>query len=204
MPQKPASFSGPVIGIDADVVDQDGNPVRGEVGELVIRAPWVGMTNGFLNDPERYIETYWSQIPGLWVHGDWAYIDDDGFWYILGRSDDTMNIAGKRVGPAEVESAAVSHPAVQEAAAIGTPHPVKGETATIFAILRPGFAASDGPGSRNSRYGRRTPWQTLTAGSGQVCDRLAAYAQCKDHAARPPGTLSQARVVGRSVGAGKS
>jgi acetyl-CoA synthetase len=142
MPQKPAAFSGPVVGIDADVVDRDGNPVRGEVGELVIRAPWVGMTNGFLNDPERYIETYWSQIPGLWVHGDWAYIDDDGFWYILGRSDDTMNIAGKRVGPAEIESAAVSHPAVQEAAAIGTPHPVKGETATIFAILRPDFTAS--------------------------------------------------------------
>lgn len=138
MPQKPASFSGPVVGIDADVVDRDGNPVRGEVGELVIRSPWVGMTHGFLDDPERYVETYWSQIPGIWVHGDWAYIDKDGFWYILGRSDDTMNIAGKRVGPAEIESAAVSHPAVQEAAAIGTPHPVKGEAATVFVILHPG------------------------------------------------------------------
>ncbi|MEZ4569047.1 MAG: AMP-binding protein [Thermomicrobiales bacterium] len=138
-PQKPAAFSGPVIGIDADVVDRHGNPVRGEVGELVIRSPWVGMTSGFLDDPERYIETYWSQIPGLWVHGDWAYIDDDGFWYILGRSDDTMNIAGKRVGPAEIESAAVDHPAVQEAAAIGVPHAVKGESAVLFVILRPGY-----------------------------------------------------------------
>ena len=142
MPQKPASFSGPVVGIDADVVDSAGNPVRGEVGELVIRSPWVGMTNGFLDDPERYVETYWSQIPDVWVHGDWAYIDEDGFWYILGRSDDTMNIAGKRVGPAEIESATVAHPAVQEAAAIGCPHPVKGETATVFVILRPDYAPS--------------------------------------------------------------
>ena len=141
-PQKPASFSGPVLGMDADVVDRDGNPVRGEVGELVIRSPWVGMTNGFADDPERYVDTYWSQIPGVWVHGDWAYIDDDGFWYVLGRSDDTMNIAGKRVGPAEIESAAVSHPAVQEAAAIGIPHPVKGEVASVFVILRPDYAPS--------------------------------------------------------------
>ena len=143
MPQKPASFSGPVIGMDADVVDRDGNPVRGEVGELVIRSPWVGMTSGFLDDPERYVDTYWSQIPGAWVHGDWAYIDDDGYWYVLGRSDDTMNIAGKRVGPAEIESAAVSHPAVQEAAAIGVPHSVKGEAATVFIILRPEFDPID-------------------------------------------------------------
>ncbi|CAN5623964.1 AMP-binding protein [soil metagenome] len=141
-PQKPAAFSGPVVGIDADVVDREGRPIRGEVGELVIRSPWVGMTSGFLNEPERYLETYWSQIPGLWVHGDWAYIDDDEFWYILGRSDDTMNIAGKRVGPAEIESAAVSHPAVQEAAAVGTPHPVKGEVATLFVILAPGQEGS--------------------------------------------------------------
>ena len=136
--QKPASFSGPVVGMNADVVDSAGNSVRGEVGELVIRSPWVGMTQGFLDDPERYIESYWSKIPGLWVHGDWAYIDEDGYWYILGRSDDTMNIAGKRVGPAEIESAAVSHPAVREAAAVGVPHEVKGEGIVVFAILVPG------------------------------------------------------------------
>jgi acetyl-CoA synthetase len=136
-PQKPAAFTGPVVGIDADVVDRDGQPVRGEVGELIIRRPWVGMTNGFLNEPERYFEAYWSQIPGVWVHGDWAYIDGDGFWYILGRSDDTMNVAGKRIGPAEIESAAVAHPAVQEAAAVGVPHEVKGETIAVFAILTP-------------------------------------------------------------------
>ena len=76
-----------------------------------IRQPWPGMTRGFWRDPERYLETYWSRLPGLWVHGDWALIDADGYWYILGRSDDTIKVAGKRLGPAEVESAAVAHPA---------------------------------------------------------------------------------------------
>lgn len=133
-PQKPCSFSGPVPGMAADVVDPQGNPVRGEVGELVIRAPWVGMTSGFWQERERYIESYWSTLPGMWVHGDWALIDDDGYWYILGRSDDTLNVAGKRVGPAEIESAAVAHPMVREAAAIGIPHPVKGEAIVVFAI----------------------------------------------------------------------
>ena len=142
-PQKACSFSGPVPGIVADVVDPLGNPLRGEVGELVIRAPWVGMTNGFWNDRERYLETYWSKIPGVWVHGDWSLIDNDGFWYILGRSDDTLNVAGKRVGPAEVESAAVAHPAVREAAAIGVPHDVKGEAIVVFAILNDGFEPGD-------------------------------------------------------------
>jgi acetyl-CoA synthetase len=138
-PQKACSFTGPVPGIDADVVDPLGNPLRGEVGELVIRSPWVGMTSGFWNDRERYLEAYWSKIPGVWVHGDWSLIDDDGYWYILGRSDDTLNVAGKRVGPAEVESAAVAHPAVREAAAIGVPHDVKGEAIVVFAILNEGF-----------------------------------------------------------------
>jgi acetyl-CoA synthetase len=143
-PLKPCSFIGPVPGVPADVVDAQGHSVRGAVGELVIRGPWVGMTNGFWKDPERYFETYWAKLPGLWVHGDWSLVDDDGFWFVLGRSDDTMNIAGKRVGPAEIESAAVAHPSVQEAAAIGVPHPVKGECAVIFAILAPGSAAVDG------------------------------------------------------------
>jgi acetyl-CoA synthetase len=137
-PQKPCAFSGPCPGVAADVVDDAGQPVRGAVGELVIRGPWVGMTNGFWRDRERYLETYWSRMPGLWVHGDWAMVDDDGYWYILGRSDDTLKIAGKRVGPAEIESAAVAHPAVQEAAAIGVPHEVKGEAIVVFAILKPG------------------------------------------------------------------
>jgi len=119
----------------ADVLDESGQPVRGAVGELVVKQPWPGMTRGFWKDPERYEETYWSRWPGVWVHGDWATIDDDGFWFIQGRSDDTIKIAGKRLGPAEVESAVVSHPAVAEAAAIGVPHPLKGEAVVVFAVL---------------------------------------------------------------------
>jgi acetyl-CoA synthetase len=142
-PIKPCSFAGPVPGMAADVVDDAGVPMRNQVGELVIRAPWPGMTRGFWKAPERYEQAYWSRIPGLWVHGDFAAIDNDGFWYILGRSDDTIKVAGKRLGPAEVESAAVEHPAVSEAAAIGVPHEVKGETVVVFAVLRPGITPSD-------------------------------------------------------------
>jgi acetyl-CoA synthetase len=138
LPIKPCAFSGPVPGMLADVVDEDGTPVRGAVGELALRGPWVGKTEGFWSDNERYLDTYWSRVPGLWVHGDWARVDDDGFWYILGRSDDTIKVAGKRVGPAEVESAAVSHPAVAEAAAIGVPDALKGEALVVLVVLRAG------------------------------------------------------------------
>lgn len=137
-PLKPCSFSGPVPGMAADVVDEAGRSVRGQVGELVVRRPWIGMTRGFWRDPERYLETYWSRIPGMWVHGDWAMVDGDGLWYILGRSDDTIKIAGKRLGPAEIESILVSHPAVTEAAAIGVPDPLKGQALVCFCVLRPG------------------------------------------------------------------
>ena len=136
-PIKPCSFGGPSVGTAADVIDSAGNPVRGEVGELAIRQPLPGMTRGFWQDPDRYLESYWSRVPGTWVHGDWAMIDQDGYWFIQGRSDDTLKVAGKRVGPAEVESAAVSHPAVLEAAAVGIPHAVKGEVIVVFVRLRP-------------------------------------------------------------------
>jgi acetyl-CoA synthetase len=134
-PLKPCSFSGPVVGMDADVVDEAGHPVRGAVGELVIRQPWIGMTRGFWRDRERYLETYWRKIPGLWVHGDFAAIDADGLWYILGRSDDTIKVAGKRLGPAEVEAILNAHPAVKESAAVGVPHPVKDQEVVAFCVL---------------------------------------------------------------------
>ena len=137
-PMKPCSFAGPMPGIAADVVDEDGRPVRNRVGELVIRAPWIGMTRGFWKDPQRYEQTYWRRFPGTWVHGDWAAVDDDGLWYILGRSDDTIKIAGKRLGPAEVESVLVEHPAVLESAAIGVPDATKGQALVCFCVLRPG------------------------------------------------------------------
>jgi acetyl-CoA synthetase len=144
-PIKACSLGGPALGMAMDVVDDAGNSLvgTGEVGELVCRKPFPGMTRGFWRDPDKFIETYWSRLPGIWVHGDWASADADGFWFLHGRSDDTMNIAGKRIGPAELESAAVGHPAVREAAAIGVPHPVKGETAWIFCCLLPGAEVSE-------------------------------------------------------------
>jgi acetyl-CoA synthetase len=135
-PMKPCAFSGPLPGMAADVVDENGKSIRGQVGELVIREPWIGMTRGFWKDRERYIETYWSRFPDVWVHGDWAAIDEDGLWYILGRSDDTIKIAGKRLGPAEVESILVAHAQVSEAAAIGVPDSIKGESLICFCVLK--------------------------------------------------------------------
>ena len=135
-PMKPCSFAGPLPGMDVDVVDDTGRPVRGQVGELVIRKPWIGQTRGFWNDRQRYLEAYWSKLPGLWVHGDFAAVDDDGQWYILGRSDDTLKVAGKRIGPAEVESILVSHPQVKEAAVIGVPDEIKGQAIVCFVVTR--------------------------------------------------------------------
>ena len=141
-PSKAAAFAGPPPGIAADVVDDEGRPVRNQVGELVVRQPWMGMTKGFWKDPDRYLETYWSRFPDVWVHGDWAAIDEDGLWYILGRSDDTITVAGKRLGPAEVESVLVEHAAVVEAAAIGVPHELKGQALVCFCVLRAGHEPS--------------------------------------------------------------
>jgi acetyl-CoA synthetase len=101
------------------------------------------MTRGLYNDPDRYIETYWSRWPDVWVHGDWASIDADGDWFLHGRSDDTIKVAGKRLGPAEVESVLVSHPAVVEAAAVGIPDEVKGETLWCFVVPAPGTDETD-------------------------------------------------------------
>jgi acetyl-CoA synthetase len=143
-PIKACSVGGPALGMAMDVVDPDGQSLvgTGEVGELVCRKPFPGMTRGFWGDPERYLETYWRRFPGIWTHGDWASVDADGYWFLHGRSDDTLNIAGKRIGPAEIESAAVAHPAVIEAAAVGVPHEVKGEVAWVFCVLAPGRPAT--------------------------------------------------------------
>jgi acetyl-CoA synthetase len=139
-PTKPCSLGFPALGLDVDVFDDEGRPLRGEVGELVCKRPWPGMTRGIWRDPDRYLDAYWRRFPGVWTHGDWASIDADGYWFLHGRSDDTLNIAGKRIGPAEVESAAVNHPAVAEAAAIGVPHDVKGEVVWLFCVPRDGEA----------------------------------------------------------------
>jgi acetyl-CoA synthetase len=141
---KPTTLRGPSLGMAIDVWGPDGKPVpRGEVGELVCTKPWPAMTRGVWGDPDRYIQTYWSRWPDVWVHGDWASIDEDGFWFLHGRSDDTMNIAGKRLGPAEVESALTEHAAVAESAAVGVPHEVKGEAVWCFVITKPGHATGE-------------------------------------------------------------
>jgi acetyl-CoA synthetase len=134
LPIKPCSFSGPCPGMAADVVDERGRSIRSGVGELAIRKPWIGMARGFWKDSERYLATYWADWPDIWRHRDWASIDPDGHWQILGRSDDTLKIAGRRVGPAEVESILVSHPSIAEAAVVGIPHPVKGTAAIAFCV----------------------------------------------------------------------
>ncbi len=140
----PMTLGGPALGMAVDVFDDEARPVRGEVGELVCTRPWPGMTRGLWKSPERYIDAYWSRWPGIWVHGDWALIDEDGRWYLRGRSDDTIKIAGKRLGPAEVESALVGHPAVAEAAAVGVPHELKGEALWCYVVLAEGYEPSDG------------------------------------------------------------
>jgi acetyl-CoA synthetase len=150
LPLKPCAFSAPCPGMAVDVVDEDCKPLRNAVGELVLKAPWIGMTRGFWQDKQRYLETYWSRWPDTWVHGDFAAIDADGMWYILGRSDDTIKIAGKRLGPAEVESIVVAHPAVIEAAAVGVPDEVKGMALVVFAVLH-GFETRSRPGFERIR-----------------------------------------------------
>jgi acetyl-CoA synthetase len=143
LPLRPCAFSGPALGMDVDVVGDDGSSLRGEVGELVVRNTWPGMAHGFWRDPDRYLEAYWLRFPGTWVHGDLASVDADGYWYVTGRSDDILKIAGKRVGPAEVESAVVAHPAVVEAAVVGVPDDLKGQSLVCFVVLKAG--TSGGP-----------------------------------------------------------
>lgn len=136
LPLKPCAFSAPCPGMAADVFNEAGVSVRNAVGELVVRTPWIGMTRGFWQDKQRYLESYWSRWENIWVHGDFAAIDADGLWYILGRSDDTLKIAGKRLGPAEVESILARHPSVVETAAVGVPDAVKGMALVMFVVLK--------------------------------------------------------------------
>ena len=137
-PLKPCSFSGPLLGMEADVVDEEGESLTGQPGELVMRGAWIGMTRGFWKDAgRRYRQTYWSRWDHLWRHGDLAVRDAEGFWYLLGRSDDTMNVAGKRLGPAEFEQVLNGQPAVAEAAAVGVPDPLKGQRVICFCVLNP-------------------------------------------------------------------
>ena len=142
-PLKPCTLGAPAPGMATEVVDDAGHPVRGKMGYLVCTKPAPSMTRGVWGDPERYIETYWSRWPGVWSHGDWASVDEDGCWFLHGRADESMNVAGRKVGPAEVEDALMEHPAVAEAAVIGVPDEIKGETIVGFVVLKKDFGPSD-------------------------------------------------------------
>ena len=137
-PLKPCSLGGPAPGMATEVVDEHGAPVRQRKGYLVCTGPAPSMTRGIWNDPERYLETYWSRFPGMWDHGDWASVDEDGHWFLHGRADESMNVAGRKVGPAEVEEAMMQHPGIAEAAVIGVPDELKGEAIVGFAVPKPG------------------------------------------------------------------
>lgn len=137
MPLQATSLGGPGLAMDVDVFDESGQGVKNSIGYLVCKKPAPSMTKSFLNDKERYIETYFSRFPDVWYHGDWAKVDEEGAWFLYGRADDTIKVAGKRVGPAEVEAALIEHPQVAEAAVIGVPHEIKGEALVCFVVLLP-------------------------------------------------------------------
>jgi len=144
VPLKPGSGTKPFPGLQMDVLDDDGNPVKtNEEGYLVVKNPWPSMLRTIWKDPDRYVEQYWSKYEGMYLTGDSAKKDEDGYYWIIGRVDDVIKVSGYRLGSAEIESALVSHPAVAEAAAIALPHEVKGNAIHAFVILRAGYERSD-------------------------------------------------------------
>ena len=143
MPLKPGSGGKPFFGQEAEILDEEGNPVPdGEEGFLVLKNPWPAMLRTLYKDPDRYVSTYWSKYPGRYLAGDSAKRDADGYFWVIGRTDDVIKVSGHRLGTAEVESALVSHPAVAEAAAIGLPHEVKGNAIHAFVVLKVGHTPS--------------------------------------------------------------
>ncbi len=144
VPLKPGSATLPLPTIEAEVVNEKGKPApTGVKGHLVLKKPWPGMLMTLYGDPQRYKEVYWSRFPGVYYTGDYAIRDADGYFWLLGRADEVLKIAGHRIGTMELESALVSHPAVSEAAAVGKPHEVKGESISFFAILKQDYKSSD-------------------------------------------------------------
>jgi len=138
-PTKPGSCTLPLPGVVPEIVDAAGAPVTpGHGGWLVMTQPWPGMLRGIWGDDDRFVETYWSKVPGKYLAGDNARQDKDGYYWIMGRIDDVLNVAGHRLSTIEIESALVSHPSVAEAAAVGRPHEVKGEAVAVFVTLRSG------------------------------------------------------------------
>ena len=212
-------------------MNEDGESAElGEVGELAIRKPWIGMARGFWEENERYLETYWSRFEKIWVHGDFAMKDKDEHWYILGRSDDTLNIAGKRVGPAEIESLFVADSRVAEAAVIGVPDEIKGTAMVAFCVLSGNADTLSAENDETSASSTKvSPSETddadkvsafqletdlkaviakdmgkpLTPKRIHFVSALAKNPQCKSYASRHPFGIFRRRC-GRFVGFGKS
>jgi acetyl-CoA synthetase len=157
VPLKPGSATFPLPGVNADILDEDGKSVpAGEKGYLVIKSPWPGMLTGIYGDPERYKETYWSKFPGMFYTGDYAIRDKDGYFWLLGRADEVLKIAGHRIGTIEIEDAAVSYKDVAEAAVASRPDEVKGESVVIFATLKQGVEPSPEVKKKIKQHIRRT------------------------------------------------
>jgi acetyl-CoA synthetase len=163
-PIKVSSFNAVLPGMAAAIFDEGGQPIVGRIGELVITQPFVGMTQGFWHDPDRYIDAYWSRVPGVWVHGDWAEVDKDGFWFVRGRSDDTIKVGGRRVGPAEIEQAAIACDGVRDAVAIGVPDSDSGSAIVLLVVPDPTTSYKD-PSVSDGLNRRLT--QHLTAALGR-------------------------------------
>lgn len=145
IPLKPGSSTFPLPGVDAAVVDAEGNETPPEqTGFLIIRKPWPGLLLDIYGNPQRYKESYWSRFPGSYYTGDLAMRDKDGYFWLLGRADEVLKVAGHRIGTAELEAAAISHPAVAEAAVTGKPHEVKGESIVLFVTPKAKVAPSPG------------------------------------------------------------
>ena len=157
VPLKPGSATFPLPGVDADIVDEEGKSVPpGERGLLIIKKPWPGMLIGVHGDPERYKKSYWSRFPGIYFTGDYAVRDNDGYFWLLGRADEVLKIAGHRIGTAELEDAAISHPQVTEAAVVSKPDPVKGESIVMFVRLNEGGSPSPELKKELAKHMRKT------------------------------------------------
>ena len=197
---KPGSVNKPLPGIEADVVDREGNPVPpGKGGFLVIKKPWPAMMSTIYKDPERYKKTYWEKIPGVYFAGDVARKDEDGYFWIQGRADDVMNIAGHRIGTAEVESAFVAHRHVAEAAVIGVPDKIKGEVAKAFIILNEGWESdyenTDELVTALKNHVRRELGPVAVVALHRIPRHPAAHQKRQDHAPHP-----ESRGTGRGRG----
>ena len=198
-PIPPSGFNTISPGVAVDVVNPDGQSVTGEVGELAVRAPFVGMTQSFWRDDARYLETYWQTIPGIWVHGDLVLRTPEGNFFMMGRSDDTLKVAGKRLGPAEVEEVVLELPDLAEAAAIGVADADKGQKLVVFVVPKPGAAVSADQLRVNvishvdKRLGRpfrpgnvHVVWQLPKTRSSKIMRRVIRSAYC----GLPEGDLS--------------